>query len=291
MLIIEKNTEAQLIQDLKTLWESAPAHRCVHLRFSQVQFDRKDWFSIVVEEVRAYFSDDVDALYRCYDNDIFMTSKTFTSKQLDLLLTHLKHKVSPASLQGLAALYEMKVDWQKLRTICEKKMVDLEILKNKQQQKKKEHVSSVSLEQALKTLDQDLISSLAMRRETRDKIVIMAVEDDIFTQKLIKNTLGEKYDLSITGDGQGAIMSYVSKAPDVLFLDIGLPDIDGLSVLEQIFKIDSSAYVIMFSGNGDKDNVMKAVELGAKGFVGKPFTKDKLFQYIEKSPFVQKKKA
>ena len=45
----------------------------------------------------------------------------------------------------------------------------------------------------------------------------------------------------------------------------------------------------MFSGNGDRDNVLKAIELGAKGFVGKPFTKDKLFQYIEKSPFIQEK--
>jgi len=45
----------------------------------------------------------------------------------------------------------------------------------------------------------------------------------------------------------------------------------------------------MFSGKGDRDNIMKAVEMGAKGFVGKPFTREKLFQYIEKSPFVIEK--
>jgi two-component system chemotaxis response regulator CheY len=73
----------------------------------------------------------------------------------------------------------------------------------------------------------------------------------------------------------------------VLFLDIGLPDIDGLKVLERIFKLDPQAYVVMFSGNGSKEHIMRAVELGARGFVGKPFTKEKLFQYIEKSPFVQ----
>jgi FixJ family two-component response regulator len=42
----------------------------------------------------------------------------------------------------------------------------------------------------------------------------------------------------------------------------------------------------MFSGNGDRDNIIKAMQLGAKGFVGKPFTKDKLIAYIEKSPFI-----
>ena len=84
-------------------------------------------------------------------------------------------------------------------------------------------------------------------------------------------------------------MNYVNKAPDVLFLDIGLPDINGHDVLERLFKLDPQAYVVMFSGNGDRENVLKAVELGAKGFVGKPFTQEKLIQYIEKSPFIQEK--
>ena len=84
-------------------------------------------------------------------------------------------------------------------------------------------------------------------------------------------------------------MIYVNKAPAVRFLDIGLPDIDGHTVLKKVFEIDPDAYVVMFSGNGDKENVMKAVKTGAKGFVGKPFTKDKLYQYIDKSPFVQTK--
>ncbi|MGH1375970.1 MAG: response regulator [Alphaproteobacteria bacterium] len=289
MKIIEENTETQLIQDLKSLWEGAPMSRCIYLRFSQVRFDRKDWFVTLVEEIRTYFKDDVDALYRCHDSDIFITTTTFTQKNLDNLLTHLKQKLSPASLQGLASLFEMKVDWPKLRTMCEKKIEDLEILRNRQQQTKKEEIEGVTTEQALKTLNSDLLSSLAMRRDTRDKTVVMVVEDDLFTQKLIKNTIKNTHELSITGDGQGAIMTYVNKAPDVLFLDIGLPDIDGLCVLEKILKIDPRAYVVMFSGNGDKANVMRAVKLGAKGFIGKPFTKDKLFQYIEKSPFIKAK--
>ncbi len=128
-----------------------------------------------------------------------------------------------------------------------------------------------------------------MRREARKTSAIMVVEDDAFTQKLIQNTIKDTHKLSIAGDGQGAIMTYVNKAPDVLFLDIGLPDIDGLKVLEKIFKIDPHAYVVMFSGNGDKKNILKAIELGAKGFIGKPFTKDKIFQYINKSPHIQRK--
>ena len=291
MLVIEQNTEIKLINNLKTLWENSPTSRCATLRFSQVNFGRKDWFNILIEEITTYFKDDIDTIYRCHDNDIFITSNTFTQKKLDILLTHLKHKLSPASLQGLASLFEVKVDWPKLRTICERKIENLEIIKNKKQQKKTEKLDSISHEQTLKTLNRDLVSSLTMRREMRNKTAVMVVEDDLFTQKLIKNTIKDSHELSITGDGQGAIMTYVNKAPDVLFLDIGLPDIDGLSVLEKIFKIDPNAYVVMFSGNGDKENVMKAMKLGAKGFLGKPFTKDKLFQYIDKSPFIKSKQG
>lgn len=291
MLVIEQNTEIELIQNLKTLWEKAPTSRCATLRFSQVNFSRKDWLTILVEEITTYFKDDIDTIYRCHDNDIFITSSTFTHKNLDILLTHLKHKLSPASLQGLASLFEVKVDWPKLRTICERKIENLDIIKNKKQQKKTEKLNSISHEQTLKTLNRDLVISLTMRRKMRNKTAVMVVEDDLFTQKLIKNTIKDSHELSITGDGQGAIMTYVNKAPDVLFLDIGLPDIDGLSVLETIFKIDPNAYVVMFSGNGDKENVMKAIKLGAKGFLGKPFTKDKLFQYIDKSPFIKSKQG
>ena len=79
-------------------------------------------------------------------------------------------------------------------------------------------------------------------------------------------------------------MQYVTHAPDVLFLDIELPDITGHDVLQKVLEMDPDAFVIMLSGNGNKENIFKAMKTGAKGFVGKPFTKDKLLQYILKCP-------
>tara|TARA_R110002072_G_scaffold107003_2_gene233285 strand:- start:1804 stop:2691 length:888 start_codon:yes stop_codon:yes gene_type:complete len=289
MKVIERDTEKQLIADLKMLWTEADTSRCIFLRFSQINFNRKDWLTVLIEEIKAYFEYEVEAVYRCHDNDVFITSHKFTQKNLDIFLTHLKHKLSSAPLQGLAAIFEVRVDWPKLRTICERKIENANILLNKRQEVKTEVFAKINREQALNTINHDLISSLVMRRDARKKSLIMVVEDDPFTQKLIQNTIKDVHELSIAGDGQGAIMTYVNKAPDILFLDIGLPDIDGLCVLEKVFKIDPHAFVVMFSGNGDRDNVLKAIELGAKGFVGKPFTKDKLFQYIEKSPFIQEK--
>jgi len=295
MLVITENTENKLLQELKNCWESFPTHRCLHLKFSQVEHEKEEWFDGFVEVFRGYFEDQAVQIYRCHDGDVFILTRTMTRKRANDFLVHLSPTLTPASPiiigQGLAALFEVGVDWPKLRTICEKKIEDIrfEEAQKQAQAKKKEELVKASREETLKTINDDLINSLSKRREQRDMPEVMVVEDDLFSQKLVKNALKGKYSVSMTEDGQGAIMNYVNKAPDVLFLDIGLPDIDGHEVLEKLFKLDPDAYVVMFSGNGDKENIMRAVELGAKGFVGKPFTQERLLQYIEKSPFIQKK--
>ncbi len=295
MSIISTNTEKQLFQELKQCWENSPTRRCLHLKFSQLEDKKEDWFDRFVRILRGQFEDETMQIYHCHDDDVFVLTRTMTRKNVDEFLEHLSPILTPDSAitieERLAALFEAGVDWPTLRTLCEKKIenIKIELLRKQALAKQKEEVSKVSREETLNTISDDLISSLAKRRLQRDAPEIMVVEDDPFSQKLISNALSGKYSMSMTGDGQGAVMNYVHKAPDVLFLDIGLPDIDGHEVLEKLFKIDPEAYVVMFSGNGDKENIMKAVELGAKGFVGKPFTKERLIQYIQKSPFIQEK--
>lgn len=292
MKIVIKDTEKELFQDLKSSWVNSTNDRCVYLKSSKFETHKDEWFPVLLEILKTHFFDEVSKVYVCHDGDLFLISRTFTEKQLNNFLNHLKPQLSPAfSSQGLATIFEIKVDWPKLRIISEKKLENLATLKASSIQKKQEELKHVSRNQTLDSLDISLINSLSKRRNSRDNPVIMVVEDDLFTQKLIKNTLNSYQDVAITGDGQGAIMAYVNKAPDILFLDIGLPDIDGHDVLKKLFEIDPDAYIVMFSGNGYKENILKALQLGAKGFLGKPFTKDKMYEYIKKSPFIQAKNA
>ncbi|MCB1720557.1 MAG: response regulator [Rhodospirillales bacterium] len=290
-MVIVKNTENIFLQELKNCWESFPTHRCLHLKFSQLEQDKEEWFDNVLAALRSVLEDKSAQLYLCHDNDIFVLTRYVTQKRVDNFLAHLTPILAPAPAKELVALFEIGVHWAKLRTLCEKKIENIKLERTQKQEhaKKKEEIAQLNREETLKTLNKDLIDSISKRRAGRDMPEIMVVEDDLFSQRLVDNALKNKYLLSMTGDGQGAIMSYVNKAPDVLFLDIGLPDINGHEVLEKLFKLDPDAYVVMFSGKGDKENVMKAIELGAKGFVGKPFTQEKLLQYIQKSPFIQAK--
>ena len=291
MQVITKNTEERVFKTLKECWSEQPTYRCLHLKFSQIDEDIQEWFELLLHAFRTQLDDQTLQVYLCADQDIFIITRTLTQKRVDDFFAHIAPKLTPAFLSpGLASLFEIGVDWARLRNICQKKLEAVALAHAQHKQSQKQNLEKVSKTQALKVLDHDLIKSLSTRRNNRDNPEIMIVEDDAFSQKMVNAALKNTYPLSMSDDGAGALMSYVSKAPDVLFLDIGLPDMNGHDVLEKLFKIDPNAYVVMFSGNGDKKNVLKAVELGAKGFVGKPFTKEKLIAYIEKSPFIQHKK-
>lgn len=290
-MIVVKNAEEALLKELKSRREIDPTCRCLYWRAGLLGERRDQWLSPFLERLDNILLSDPGQAYICHDGDVFVIARTLTNKGLSSLVSHLSTKLGPAPAphngQGLADLFEIGMDIERLSTLCDKKIEHKKALEKMNADKKKTELAPVSREKTLREINDGLIATVNKRRLERDVPEIMVVEDDAFSQKLVSNALGGKYSLSISGDGQGAIMAYVAKAPDVLFLDIGLPDMDGHAVLERVFKIDPEAYVVMFSGNGNKENIMRAVELGAKGFVGKPFTKEKLFQYIEKSPFIQ----
>lgn len=68
----------------------------------------------------------------------------------------------------------------------------------------------------------------------------------------------------------------------MVFLDISMPEHNGIEVLEYLLKKDTDANIIMFSGNKRTDVVNAAVKRGAKGYVVKPFKQETLMQYARK---------
>jgi len=82
--------------------------------------------------------------------------------------------------------------------------------------------------------------------------------------------------------GTDAIESFKQHIPDVVFLDIGLPDTDGQEVLKQIRSIKSNAFVVMVSANSAVDNVKYSLSQGASGFIVKPFSPKKISTILKK---------
>ena len=132
----------------------------------------------------------------------------------------------------------------------------------------------------LSVAEKTVFKKQSATRKDRKGIVIQVVEDDPFTQKLVANVLSD-FEVISSGTVADALKGYTEHAPDIIFLDINLPDGSGHDILQQIVSIDPKAYAIMLSGNRSMADVSKALQSGAKGFVAKPFPKDKLLNCIK----------
>lgn len=110
---------------------------------------------------------------------------------------------------------------------------------------------------------------------------VLIADDESIVRRLIRLLL---IDLQCdvideASNGNDAIAKYDKLRPDLVFIDINMPGIDGLSVLKAILKIDQNAFAVIVSANSTADNVRQAIQAGAQGFIVKPFTPKK-FQVI-----------
>jgi len=192
-------------------------------------------------------------------------------------------------LVDLIHVFELRMHWDKIEDICKRKLTKLEESKNDGEttpkQKKEETIELYA------SLDVEEIKTIKQRREKRISPLILVVDDDELSRMLVGNVLDQDFKVEFAENGRTALKQYTEHAPDICFLDIGLPDIDGHQLLEIFAQIDPNSYVIMFSGRKNKSNILKALRLGSQGFVGKPFSREKLLHYIDKSPFIRKKRG
>ncbi len=114
----------------------------------------------------------------------------------------------------------------------------------------------------------------------RDYTKVLLVEDDPVTRWMVRSALKHECQFATSSSANKAFGMYASFQPDVVFLDINLPDKSGYEVLEWIMRHDPGACVVMFSSEDHLDNIANALEDGASGFIAKPFLKENLLHYI-----------
>lgn len=111
---------------------------------------------------------------------------------------------------------------------------------------------------------------------------VLIVDDSLIIRKKIAKileNLGHEV-LADATNGQEAIEAYSKLKPDFVTMDITMPDMDGITAVKEIMKIDSDAKVIMVTSHGQEDMVIKSIQSGAVGYILKPITDEKLAQVI-----------
>lgn len=102
---------------------------------------------------------------------------------------------------------------------------------------------------------------------------ILITDDSAFMRAILKNALQGIPDLEFLDaeNGDVAVELYRSEKPDLVFLDIIMPVKNGIMALEEIRQINNAAKVVIVTSLGQEEMITKAKELGADGFISKPF--------------------
>lgn len=111
-----------------------------------------------------------------------------------------------------------------------------------------------------------------LKSETKSRFRFLVVDDSEFARRNMQNILtsvgGEA--AGFAANGREAIDKYMTLKPDVVFMDITMPEMEGVEAVQSIMDRDASAKIVMVSSNGFQEMIKAALDSGAKHFLTKP---------------------
>ena len=117
-----------------------------------------------------------------------------------------------------------------------------------------------------------------------DKIKLLIVDDSLIIREAIHKHL-KNLNIEVVGtaeNGKVALDIFKSADPDVVTLDITMPEVDGLTVLAEMIRLKPQIKIMVVTALSDKATGLKAIKLGAKSFLPKPFTPEKLQESFQR---------
>jgi two-component system chemotaxis response regulator CheY len=113
---------------------------------------------------------------------------------------------------------------------------------------------------------------------------VLVVDDAQFMRMRVSKLLTEHgYNIIEAVDGDDAVQTYQSNKPDVVLMDITMPNKDGITALQEIRGLDPRAKIIMLTALGQQSMVLGAMKAGAVDFLVKPYNPDKVVKAIAKA--------
>ena len=113
---------------------------------------------------------------------------------------------------------------------------------------------------------------------------ILICDDAAFMRMMIKDIL-TKNGYNVAGEAENGLRGmekYKEVNPDLVLMDITMPEMDGIQALREIKKVDPNASVIMCSAMGQQAMVIESIQAGAKDFIVKPFQADRVIEAVKK---------
>lgn len=118
------------------------------------------------------------------------------------------------------------------------------------------------------------------QRYARKSNAVLIADDDLYIRTVIQVALQKIVYVVHAVSGDEVVPAYKKHNPDIVFLDFHMPGKNSQDVLREILAYDKNAFVVMMSADEVALTVQQSLDSGAKGFLVKPFSKEKLLQYI-----------
>lgn len=285
MILIDELVETKLAAVLEALKAEPKSARCIFFKLDPNQLDggfKETFFELAQRHFAA-----VDAqIYLCGDGDIFILAPAIPAKEGKEFILNIGGYLKRPVDDSWVGFYEVSLQVHSLLATVQQKLDRLHKIEEEKRKWLEQQQHERKRQAILNGGAQSKAEDIKHRRKSRTKPELMIIEDDTFSRRLVENVVQKHYKLTGLGEATYALDTYARIAPDLLFLDINLPDVSGHELLEKILILDPDAHVIMLSGNSDRENITHAMSKGAKGFVAKPFTREKLFQYIDRCPSI-----
>jgi two-component system chemotaxis response regulator CheY len=111
---------------------------------------------------------------------------------------------------------------------------------------------------------------------------VLIVDDSGFMRRVLRNTLEEHMNvIGEEGNGAEAVKTYKEQEPDLVMMDVVMPDVDGIEATDAITKFDNDATVVMCTSVGQEEKMRYAAQVGAEGYITKPFDEENVIEAIE----------
>jgi len=268
MEIINQTDFRKFMQFIPTIRETREEWRIIEVSLTG-KTNHNSLF--IAKRLNLYFS----------DNDY--EGKIFICNSLEILvLAHTGQETNPKKVEQDLEIYLPEYS-------CDVKASLVNIQQIKTIQLRLEDIESKLIDNKPATVEQKKNEIAVTLRNDRRKNLVMIADDDMFMRSLVKKALMPYADIVEVDKGNLVTGKYRDILPDMLLLDIHMPECNGLQVLDEIYKSDPEAYIVMLSADSNASNVIDSNRKGAKGFITKPFTEGKLMEFMYKCPNIRQK--
>jgi CheY-like chemotaxis protein len=288
ILVLDQATQT-LFAFLESLRNQTSTARALTLKSDHFQTPIGSW----IETLSHFWNQNLDCdqakFYVLEDGDAVLYATTLSRRKryeiFETLAPYLKSDIDPndvfdvfelnSDLHPLLVRIQEKFDVIKAE---QDKIRTQELLeKKKKEEQKQRAILSIKIHETIK-------QHIKNKKAKRDTFEILLIDDDVFSCRMVENLLQKTYKTYKASTAWDAIMTFIKVAPDIVFLDIDMPLVTGHDILVKLFEADPHVHIVMLSGHANHDNIIKSMTAGARGFIAKPFTRDKLFQAIENHP-------